>query len=145
MKSTVGPEPIRSILTPVDRSPGSRRAVKLAAQMARAFGAKLTLLHVTPVKELPVLMAEAEDLREEEEAELILAEETKLARSIGVEPSIAVRRGHTATQILRYATDSQPDLIVMGSRGLKGAKGVLLGSVSRTVSLKAKTQVLLVP
>jgi len=135
---------VRSILVPVDGSASSRRAVTLAAEIARAFGATLTLLHVAPVKELPVLMSEVKDPREDQQAELVLGEDTKIARGSGVEPSIVVRHGHTATQILRQVEKSQPDLIVMGTRGLAGAKGVLLGSVSRVVYQKAKVQVVLV-
>ena len=137
-------EPVRTILVPVDGSASSRRAVQLAAEMSRAFGARLTLLHVAPVKELPVLMAEAQDPREDEEAGLVLGEEVKLARGYGVEPSIVVRRGHTASQILRQVEKSRPDLIVMGTRGLTGARSVLLGSVSRVISRRAKAQVVLV-
>jgi nucleotide-binding universal stress UspA family protein len=135
---------VRSILVPVDGSASSRRAVTLASEMAQSFGAMLTLLHVASVKELPVLMSEVEDPREDREAELVLGEDAKIARGYGVEPSIVVRHGHTATQILRQVEKSQPDLIVMGTRGLAGAKGVLMGSVSRTVAQKAKVQVVLV-
>lgn len=135
---------VRAILVPVDGSASSRRAVTLASEMAHAFGATLMLLHVAPVKELPVLMSEAEDPREDRESELVLGEDTKIARGYGVEPSVVVRHGRTATQILRQVERSRPDLIVMGTRGLSGAKGVLLGSVSRAVSRNARIQVVLV-
>jgi nucleotide-binding universal stress UspA family protein len=135
---------IRSILTPVDGSPSSRRAVQLAAGMARAFEARLTLLHVVPVHEIPVLMAEAEDPREEPQATLVLGEAAKRARALGVEPEIVVRRGHPAAQILRLAEATRPDLIVMGTRALSSARSVLMGSVSRAVARRAKSQVVLV-
>jgi nucleotide-binding universal stress UspA family protein len=135
---------VRSILVPVDGSPSSRRAVGLAATMARAFGARLTLLHVTAVKELPVLMAEAEDPRADERAALLLGEESRVARAAGAEPVVVVRRGRASTQILRQITQSKPDLIVMGTRGLTGAKSVLMGSVSRVIARRAGAQVILV-
>jgi nucleotide-binding universal stress UspA family protein len=137
-------EGIRTILVPVDGSPSSRRAVQIAAEMSRAFGAELTLLHVTPVKELPVLMAEAEDPRENEQVELLLGAEARIARGFGVEPSVVVRRGRAASQIIRQVEQSNPDLIVMGTRGLTGAKSVLMGSVSRVIARRVKAQVVLV-
>ncbi len=52
---------------------------------------------------------------------------------------------HTIPElIVSYAKDHQVDLIVIGSRGLKGLKKKLLGSVSEEVSQKAPCQVLVV-
>jgi nucleotide-binding universal stress UspA family protein len=144
MRAKARTDSIRSILVPVDGSASSRRAVQLAAEMSRAFGAKLTLLHVAPIQELPVLMSEAEDPREDREAELVLGEQAKIARGLGVEASVVVRRGRIATQILRHVEGSKPDLVIMGTRGLTGAKSLLLGSVSRSVSRRAQSQVVLV-
>jgi len=135
---------IRSILVPVDGSPSSRRAVRLAAEMARAFDAELTLLHVESIREFPTLIAEANAARDDEEAELVLGENAKLVRSLGTEPNVVLRRGAIANQILRVVALRRPDLIVMGTRGLTRAKGVLMGSVSQTVSRRAKSQVVLV-
>lgn len=135
---------VRSILVPVDGSPSSRRAVRLASEMARAFGAELTLLHVSPVRELPTLMAEAEETGGTEVAQLVLGEEVRVARRLGVEPSVELRRGRASSQVLRLASERRPDLIVMGTRGLTGAKSVLMGSVSRAVSRRARAQVVLV-
>ena len=55
-----------------------------------------------------------------------------------------LRRGRAATQIVRAVTAYRPDLIVMGTRGLTGAKSLLLGSVSRSVSRQSTAQVVLV-
>jgi nucleotide-binding universal stress UspA family protein len=135
---------VRSILVPVDGSPSSRRAVELAAKISSSFGASLTLLHVAPMKDFPALMAEAEDPRGTDEAQIVLGEEAKLAESLGTRPSVELRRGRVSDQILRSAAEHRPDLIIMGTRGLTGAKSVLLGSVSRVVSRRAKAQVVLV-
>lgn len=135
---------IRSILVPVDGSDSSRRAVVLASEMARAFGADLTLLHVASIRELPVLMSEAQDPREEQDTELVLGEDAKLARGYGVEPSVVLRKGHVANQILRHIDRTRPDLVVMGTRGLTGTRGVLVGSVSRAVTRRARVRVVLV-
>jgi len=112
--------------------------------MARAFDAELTLLHVESIREFPTLIAEANAARDDEEAELVLGENAKLVRSLGTEPNVVLRRGAIANQILRVVALRRPDLIVMGTRGLTRAKGVLMGSVSQTVSRRAKSQVVLV-
>jgi len=136
--------PVRSILVPIDGSHSSRRAVQLAAEMARAFDAELTLLHVESIREFPTLIAEAKTVRDDEEAELVMGENVRIARSLGTEPNVVLRRGAVASQILRFVVLRRPDLVVMGTRGLTRAKGVLMGSVSQTVSRRARAQVVLV-
>ena len=135
---------IRSILVPVDGSQSSRRAVRLAAEMALAFDAELTLLHVESIEGFPTLIAEANTAQGDEEAELVLGENAKIARGLGIEPNVVLRRGAIASQILRFVAVRRPDLLVMGTRGLTRAKGVLMGSVSQAVSRRAKSQVVLV-
>jgi nucleotide-binding universal stress UspA family protein len=135
---------VQRILVPVDGSPESLAAVRLASGMARAFKAHLVLLHVTTIAEFPALIAESEDSAEEERGQLVLGEAMKLAQAEGVTVVAELRRGRAADQILRFATKFRPDLIVMGTRGYKGAKGVLLGSVSQAISRRARTSVVLV-
>jgi nucleotide-binding universal stress UspA family protein len=135
---------IRSILVPVDGSQSSRRAVRLAAEMARAFDAELTLLHVESIRGFPTLIAEANAVWDDEEAELVLGENAKIARSLEIEPNVVLWHGAIASQIVRFVALRRPDLVVMGTRGLTRAKGVLMGSVSQTVSRRSKSQVVLV-
>jgi nucleotide-binding universal stress UspA family protein len=137
-------ERVNRILVAVDDSESSRRAVEMASEMARALGAEMMLLHVIEIEELPTLIGEAEDMRADEEAQIVLGMAAKLAKGKGVEPKIAVRRGHPANQILRFADTYSPQLIVLGTRGVTGAKGVLMGSVSTAVSRKAHSSVVLV-
>ena len=46
--------------------------------------------------------------------------------------------GDPASRILETAAAEQADMIVMGSRGLGGLKGLLVGSVSNKVNHLAK-------
>lgn len=135
---------VGSILAPIDESPGSTRAVRLAIEIARAFGSELILFHVAPLRELPVLIGEAEDFRDSERGQLVLGRAAKMAAEAGVRARVELRQGHVVDQILRCVRRDHPDLIVMGSRGIRGAKGVLLGSVSRAVSRKSSASVVLV-
>jgi nucleotide-binding universal stress UspA family protein len=58
------------------------------------------------------------------------------------EMRIATPTGDPAAEILRIEKTLQPDVIAMGSRGLRGVKG-MLGSVSRRVLGNAETSVLI--
>lgn len=137
-------ECISRILVGVDGSEPSLRALDMACEMAKALGAEMTILHVVEVEELPTLIGEAEDMRANEDAQIILGMAAKIARGKGVEPKIAARRGRPANQILRVAEAYSPQLIVLGTRGITGAKGILMGSVSTAVSRKAHVSVVLV-
>lgn len=52
--------------------------------------------------------------------------------------------GQPAEKIVEFATRQNVDLIVMGSRGQKGISRMLMGSVSRNISDKAKCSVMIV-
>jgi nucleotide-binding universal stress UspA family protein len=116
----------------------------MASEMAKALGAEITILHVVEIEEMPTLIGEAEDMRADEDAQIVLGMAAKLAKGKGVEPKIAVRRGHPANQILRFSDAYSPQLIVLGTRGVTGAKGILMGSVSTAVSRKARVSIMLV-
>ena len=52
--------------------------------------------------------------------------------------------GSAEDKIVEYANRQNVDLIVMGSKGLKGISRLLMGSVSRHVSEKVKCSVMIV-
>ncbi len=131
------------MLVAVDGSKESDRAIVLASQMSVALGAEMTLLHVVDVEEIPTLIAEAGDRTREEHGQMVLGSAAKLAISLGATPNTVMLKGHAAAQILRHVSQHRPDLIVMGGRGLTGAKGVLMGSVSLAVSKKAECAVVI--
>jgi len=135
---------VRKILVAVDGSAASLHAVDMAAQMAQALASELAVLHVIPLTELPTLVAEAEEDRGEEHGQLALGAAVKVARLRGARPSVVLKRGHVADQILRHVARWRPDLLVMGSRGMSRAKGFLLGSVSQAVSQRAPCSVVIV-
>lgn len=136
-------EAVDRILVAVDGSRSSDKAVQLAAGMAKSLGAELTVLHVVPIEEMPTIIAETEDREREEKGQMILADAMKLAGLEGVSAKFVLRKGHPADQILRYASSYNPQLIVTGSRGMTGAKGVLMGSVSMAVSRRARCSVVI--
>jgi nucleotide-binding universal stress UspA family protein len=137
-------ETVHRILVAVDGSPQATKAVRLGAEIAKGLGADLVLVHVASVEEVPTLIAEAEGRDGEERAQLVLGDAVKVATAEGVEPKVVLLKGHAAAQILRYADEHAVQLILTGSRGVRGAKGVLMGSVSRAVSRRASCSVIIV-
>jgi nucleotide-binding universal stress UspA family protein len=55
-----------------------------------------------------------------------------------------VLRGDPADNIIEVAKDKQIEIFILGSRGLRGIKGRLLGSVSRKVSHASECSCLIV-
>ena len=92
--------------------------------------------------EVPVDPQWAVNLREEVDATLAATAET--ARAAGVEPRTHAREGDPADAILDVAEELGADLIVVGNRGMTGAKRFLLGSVPNKISHHAPCSVMIV-
>ena len=136
----------RSILVAVDNSPAAERALDEAIDLARAEGARLTLINVaTPPKVLfpstYVVPLTSEEEQEQEAQKVLDAAEARVPD--GVPVSTVVRTGPAVEAILERAEQGQHDLIVMGSRGLGAAGALLLGSVSRGVLAHSPVPVLI--
>ena len=128
-----------NILVPVDGSDNANRAVLYARQLAQGAGsARVHLLNVqTPVQGRAGLsrlitqdMIDEFYLREGQEA---TDEARKLLDVTGTDYTSHVEFGHVATEIAGYAQDHGCARIVMGTRGLGGIRGLLIGSVATQV------------
>jgi nucleotide-binding universal stress UspA family protein len=127
----------RHILVATDFSEASQPAVRLATELARQFGASLTLLHAF---EYPrALYSEAAlytgDFVEPvlEDAETRMAEIVRGIDSDILEVEAKIRQGVPHEQILAAAKECAADLIVMGTHGRTGVARLLLGSVAEKV------------
>jgi len=137
----------RKILVPVDFSPHSDKAVELAVDVARKFGARLDLLHAyhlpigveydysLPPELLPAVREAA--IRKLDEAVAKLSGE-------GLEVGGEVTEGHPSEVILEAARRLEADLIVMGTHGRTGLQHVVLGSVAERTLQHARCSVLTV-
>ena len=67
-----------------------------------------------------------------------------IARERGVEVDLSPRQGDPADAILDVAEERDADLIVVGNKGMTGAKRFLLGSVPNKVSHHAPCSVLII-
>jgi len=142
------------VLVATDGSEASQRAVETAAKMAAGEGGTLYILNVIRDMQFPAAlsrMAEVERLVGTRTdvlnyvAQKILNEAKKDAKRHGAKNvEVLTAAGDPATQIVETARDKGVSVIVVGTRGLGGVAGALLGSVSRKVSNIAEQNVLIV-
>ena len=79
-----------------------------------------------------------------EDVDATLAEAAQEVEDAGVEVRTFARQGEPADAILDVAEEENADLIVVGNKGMTGAKRFLLGSVPNKVSHHAPSSVLIV-
>ncbi len=133
------------ILVGADNSATALRAVGAAIDLASALGAKLHI--VTAYKpesvRIPHLPAEFQYAATVHPADALLAELGSLARGANVETEFHAATGEPAEAIVRVATRIGADLIVVGNKGMRGAKRVL-GSVPNSIAHQSPCAVLIV-
>lgn len=130
----------RPVVVGVDGSGASLAAVRWAARHAAATGTQIQLIHaVHPLRAtaatVPVTAAplfNADELADAAQAVVTTAADMVHAEADGVTTTIATPPGNAARILVNASTNAS--LIVVGSRGLGGAAGLLLGSVSAHVA-----------
>ena len=138
--------PPHRILVPVDFGDASARALTVAAELARHFGAELVVLHVESLAAPPyfthdqVRALEAQRANARAEAQRFLARFADRHGARDAKPAIA--DGAPADVILQRAADA--DLIVMGTNERSLASRLWIGSVAERISRQAALPVLVV-
>ena len=118
--------------------------MKQAVEIAKLHKAELTIVNVLP--NVPYYMASG--LSSISDIETQLLEEYKgrlhaVRDKIDYDASYVMLHGNAKQEIVRYAREIKPDLIVIGSHGHKGVTR-LLGSTAANVCHRAPCDVLLV-
>ena len=142
----------KSIVVGTDGSDTASQAVRQAVDLARAVGAQLEVVSAyepVPAQRLREERRQApEDLQwainPREDVDTTLEAAAAVAREAGVEVSVYPRQGDPADAVLDVAEERDADLIVVGNKGMTGAKRFLLGSVPNKVSHHAPCSVLIV-
>jgi nucleotide-binding universal stress UspA family protein len=129
---------IRTILVPTDFSAHAEKAFARAIEFAKAFGARIELVHAYDFSSWGRLAEVVFADRAEEKLRLAathaLQSMVERAKMEGVQVSTHIALGVPSEVIVNRAEETHADLIVMGTRGLSVAKHVLLGSVAaRTI------------
>lgn len=136
------------VVVAVDGSENSLQALEWAVRDAAARGAALEVVHAWSVPNtagFPYSGMVFEPAPFKEAADRVLAEALGRADvSVLDQPPTAIAlEGHPASAVLDHAEGA--DLLVIGSRGLGGFKGLLLGSVSQRLAQYATCPVVVVP
>ena len=143
---------IGSIVVGTDGSETATEAVRQATELARALDASVHLVSAyEPIGEgrlreerqqVPDDMQWMVNPREDVNATLRQAGE-RIAEA-GVNVETYAREGDPADAILDVAEEQKADLIVVGNKGMTGAKRFLLGSVPNKVSHHAPCSVMII-
>lgn len=150
---------LKKIIVPVDGSEDSYKALEYAVSLGRNFNSEILVVHVaapyddgklpSPIKEASSAEAgaaaavkkQAEEKTEtpldiaKKKVELLAYHNLRYLPLIGMNPAMT---------IIEQTEHQVADLVIMGSRGLGGFAGLLVGSVSSKVVQGAQCPVLIV-
>jgi nucleotide-binding universal stress UspA family protein len=150
----------KKILVAFDGSEQSKRAIDYAVDMADSCKGKLIVLTVVPKMTLPVFPDEgfgsvpistAQDWAEYQDKMKAMYKKSQndVMKDIKehfpkLETEAELLEGRPSSTIVEEAEKNQADLIVMGSRGIGGISGWILGSTSRRVVESCTKPVLII-
>jgi len=141
-----------TIVVGTDGSETATEAVRQATELAKSVGDSIALVSAYEPVSSARLREEAQQVpkdlewmvnpREDVDATLKAAAEQITAA--GVEVQTYAREGDPADAILDVAEEGNAGLIIVGNKGMTGAKRFLLGSVPNKVSHHAPCSVLII-
>jgi nucleotide-binding universal stress UspA family protein len=133
------------VVVGADDSPTARRAIEAAAEIVRMSGGVFHLVTAFDIKSRSEssLPSEFRNLGTDGEAEAALQSLSFVAKNLGVDPVLHLVAGDPPEVIVATADKLNADLIVVGNRGMKGARRVL-GSVPNSVAHGANCSVVIV-
>jgi nucleotide-binding universal stress UspA family protein len=141
-----------SIVVGTDGSETASEAVRQATELARIHGSRV---HVVSAYE-PVGSARLREERSRvpadmqwmvnprEDVEKALVDAEAAMQAVGVQVATYARQGDPADAILDVAEEQRADLVIVGNKGMTGAKRFLLGSVPNKVSHHAPCTVMII-
>jgi len=140
------------IVVGTDGSETAGEAVRQAIGLAKVTGASVEIVSAfEPIAQSRLREEQAEvpgDIQyavgPREDVNVIVENAAGEARQQGVEANTNPREGDPADAILDVAEETKADLIVVGNKGMTGAKRFLLGSVPNKISHHAPCGVYIV-
>ena len=141
-----------SIVVGTDGSESAQEAVRQAVELAARLGATLRIVSAYEPVPAGRLREEAQQvppdlqwmINPREDVDATLRNAAAAALEGGVEAETYARQGDPADAILDVAEEQGADLIVVGNKGMTGARRFLLGSVPNRVSHHAPCSVLII-
>ena len=141
------------IVVGTDGSDTASVAVEHAIGLAKATGATLEVVTayeppasegISPEERVEVPGDVQYELGPRQEVNLVLDRAAGQANRAGVEAHTHAREGDPADALLDVAEETRADLLIVGNKGMTGAKRFLLGSVPNKVSHHAPCGVYIV-
>src|ERR671914_1681934 len=141
-----------SIVVGTDGSDTAREAVRQASELAKTLGSNIHLVSAYEPVPDSRLREERQEVPEDlqwmvnprEDVNATLEEAAGQLKEAGFEVQTHAREGDPADAILDVAEEQKADLIVVGNKGMTGAKRFLLGSVPNKVSHHAPCSVMII-
>lgn len=142
----------KRIVVGTDGSETAAEAVRQAVDLAKLTGATLSLVSAyAPVSGRRVEAEQSEapadvqyEIGPREDVNFVLDAAAAEAKKEGIEVQTHPVEGDPADAILNVAEETRADLIVVGNKGMTGARRYLLGSVPNNVSHHAPCSVIIV-
>jgi manganese transport protein len=135
----------RTILVPLDHTEMDREVVSLAAGLAREHGGRLYLFHVEEDVTSQVY-GELSETAEVEAGRQYLDEIAQALREQGVDAqAVLCHSRDPRREIVRFARQTRPDLVVMGAHGHKWFQDLVFGDTIDAVRHALGVPVLIVP
>ena len=138
----------KNILSMTDFSEDADYAVSTAIQLAKSFGAKLTILHIIhDESQLPFYLS---SIQYEELNKAIIVEierkfreyQEKMADLKNIQYITKIRRGSSYAQGIIEMEEGDYDLVVIGSHGQSALKKFFYGSTSEKIIRRSPISVL---
>jgi nucleotide-binding universal stress UspA family protein len=141
-----------SIVVGTDGSDTASEAVRQATQLAKSVGASIDLVSAYEPVSSARLREEQQQVPKDlewtinprEDVDATLSDATETIKEAGVDVTTHAREGDPADAILDVAEERDAGLIVVGNKGMTGAKRFLLGSVPNKVSHHAPCSVMII-
>ena len=141
-----------AIVVGTDGSDTAKEAVRQATDLAKRIGARVELVSAYEPVSDSRLREESVQVPDDlqwmvnprEDVDATLNDAADQVRAAGVDVEVFARQGDPADAILDVAEETDADLIVVGNKGMTGAKRFLLGSVPNKVSHHAPCSVLII-
>jgi nucleotide-binding universal stress UspA family protein len=141
-----------SIVVGTDGSETAAKALDAAVELARLSGAALAIVSAYEPVSSARLREEARQvppdlqwmINRRADVDATLHDAAERARGAGTDPQVHAREGDPADAILDVAEELGADLIVVGNKGMTGAKRFLLGSVPNKISHHAPCAVMII-
>jgi manganese transport protein len=139
------PSPVyHKILVPLDHTSRDRDAIAHAAAIAKQHGARLYLMHVEEGV-TSMMYGPLASTAEVEAGDQYLHRIVRELENQQVAVEMVVRHARVPKkEIVRYAEELQPDLVVMGAHGHRGLKDIVFGTTINAVRHKLKVPLLVV-